>query len=266
MGNSSELRRLFQKNLEDLYGVFETGYRDYELSSLIELTVVQEQWLFIPANAICAKWHPYFNKKNYTHRFLLTQYNSTNTSGSVIDFIPEYNGEHSYEEIEAAYLSSNSRECFTLSKPTQAPGFYLTENQVKSVYLRLTNQHTQSHGINGLVRFQNDLLEAEQIGKEILNHWWGDLLFVINARESFLEFMWFLNRNTESPYYSLIQPSLLDIIERIINEWVIFRNSIMKLRISERAVDHQQLAEKIGQIIQLESFFAKELKACFAIT
>lgn len=258
---SNACRPILTSNLEALYTVKKTEYQNYELLDIIQDVVSRNMCLFTFGEAWHIPWHIYaYQKQIAPHFFLITDYNKETHQVYVIDWVPEYSGWISFDQVNKAYKERRGY-CFELSTPTFDMSSTLLMEQLRPCFRKIMGESNSEYrsGLFGLKEFRDDLQYLDKITFELLDTWWDPLKAIIDIRDKFLEFFYYLGINPDPSIEKSQVSQMIVILEKVLSAWMTFRNGLMKSKMTGE-IDILRGVGRLEKIIELEQQCALQLE------
>lgn len=244
------------KNISKVYNMKVTKYSDIPLKHILKETISRENCLFTVVDGYYIPWIPFYQNTHSDHAILIIDYNEDLNMVRVIDIWPNhFNGWLELDTVEKIYLKS-----FELTVPTLDLSDELLLSQIESCYEKIigSEENEKYSGIIGLEAFKRYL---DTVGDEIINYidyLWDTMKYIINAREGFLEFLFYLHNGNYPNANSLVKAETLELLEHTIKTWYVFKRKLLKQKITNNIHVEGNKAQ-LNQIIQLEKQFSEHI-------
>jgi hypothetical protein len=215
--------------------------------------------LFVYVESHYIPWHSFFQTLYRLHCIKIVETDSKLDKTFVIDWIPTFNDWVDFKQIDQAYIVGGS-QCFELTEPslnvTSSTLLKLLRNSYQSIIGE--SNHSSTSGIQGLLKYKDDLSKLSDNALDIIDLWWDSLTNIVEGRDRFLEFIHFLNNSPESIFYSSIDPNFIEVIDQTILHWIAFRNGLQR-SVMKGVIDTKKNVDKLEKIINLEEQCAEYL-------
>ncbi|MFB9328171.1 hypothetical protein ACFFSY_19760 [Paenibacillus aurantiacus] len=240
----------FWTNLERLYGMRRIEHEGRTLEALAEEVVIGrgstivltgDIW-HIPWSTIC------YRETHNNHDILITGYNPSLRELFVVDFVPEHAGWVAFDVIDAFFSGGIHLNGRTYAFEITAPSLRAEEETlIRQLGMARTKMDA---AVSGLERMYADLaLEQDCTG--LIEAWWDPMRPIVAYRESFLEFVLFMQHRALPGALVLAQAGTADTLANLASKWFSLRNNLKKLQM-KGAVSPQHILSRLAQIIQLE--------------
>ncbi len=242
--------------LRKLYKVRKTMFTDIPLTALLDSPrFAQKKQMFVIADEFDLPWTPEYQNIHHPHYFLLTDYDKAGHKVYVNDWWPvPYQDWLDLSMLEASFQEMGEH-AFVLSEPSFHYSDALLLEQMEVAYTQMTGWEDNglSAGIYGIRRFQQDILRMGQETASFIDRWFYMVKLTIEAKYLFLEYVLFLKVERGCP----IPDAFTQLLERTINGWFSFRNTMMSAKI-RKSLQPDKLADRLGKVVELEQACAEQ--------
>ncbi|MFC4101450.1 cysteine peptidase family C39 domain-containing protein [Paenibacillus xanthanilyticus] len=240
----------FWTNLEKLYGVRRIEHEGRSLKELAEdivlgrgstIVLTGDIW-HIPWSTIC------YRETHNNHDILITAYNPASHELYVVDFVPEHAGWVDYEVVDAFFSGGAELNGRTYGFELTAPSLRADD---ETLFRQLNFARTKmAFAVKGLERMHGDLARERDCTR-LVDAWWDPMRPIVAYRESFLEFVLFMQHLSLPGARALVQAGTADTLASLASKWFSLRNNLKKLQM-KGAVPAEQIRSRLAPIIELE--------------
>ncbi|MFD2671667.1 hypothetical protein [Marinicrinis sediminis] len=250
----------FIENVRGLYGM---QFHMLDTGSLFEsMEQLPESGLkmLVLASTYYLPWVTYDYQQNANeHAFLIADYDREQEKVYVVDFAPKYAGWVDREHIRQACKSAAF-----ISEPQRCCTFEETGTQLQKAWDKMIGKpaepgESNSSGIYGIRKMKEELRQLDPFPFEQIDIIWEPFRKIIATRDKFSEFISFLDKYPESPYYGRMNPELLHAVRENSGKWFAIRNKLLKSKLTQ-TLNLQQMDQAFDEIIDLEARCAEQLE------
>ncbi|MBG9790224.1 hypothetical protein [Brevibacillus laterosporus] len=254
----------FPGTLQKIYKAEFLHYEKRELLDVVKETISQNRQLFTVVDGRFFPW--YTDMEIFSHFVLIQDYDSASKLFYITDLWPyEFSDWFPIEPTKQAY-EVEGRYSFTLTEPSLQINEELLQQQFRSVCDKITGTDP---GYEGYLSGQKALLACQQDmilhGKDLgihLDKIFDMLKRVINYRDGFLEFVLYADQDQTSPVRNEIDPALITLVEETVNIWAVFRNYLIKAKVTGSTTFQKQI-DWVDKIIEKEKEVYEKLTTYF---
>lgn len=254
----------FPDTLQKIYQAEFLHYEKRELLDVVIETIKQNRHLFTVVDGRFLPW--YTDMEIFSHFVLIQDYDSTTERFYITDLWPyEFSDWFPIDPTKKSY-EVEGKYSFTLTEPSLRISEELLLQQFRSVCDKITGTDT---GYVGYLSGQQALLTCQQdmrlLGKDLglhLDKMFEMLKRVMNYRDGFLEFVLYAEQDQTSPVRNEIDPDLIVLVEETVNIWAVFRNYLIKAKLTG-STNFQKQIDWVDKIIEKEKEVYEKLTNYF---
>ncbi|WP_239616502.1 hypothetical protein [Cohnella mopanensis] len=239
-------------NLTKIYGVTDTFVPEFRhLIQFMSKVQWDEECFIISADAIELPWHPNYTHTSSIHMVIVDGYCAEKGEAHVVDWFPEYSGWIPLRILDLAWKKGN-RMHSVFSKPIFIGTNSLLVDQLKLCRSNMAGEQ-YDHGLTGLLgveRLKMDIISYNESDFDY-DKWWAGIFQVISARDTFLEFIYYVHNEIAESSIKEMYANFIVVINNTVQTWMTFRNGIMRSKLTK---DFQidKNVERLEKIILLE--------------
>lgn len=201
-------------------------------------------------------WTFNYKREHRPHWFLALDYRGEDSTVRIVDKIPEHDAREDVGVLDAAFRAGGST-CYEFS----GVEFEMNAGKLKELLeecRRNIDGRSPNEGLQGLRRFREDILARQEGCLDYVNRWWDQLKDLLDLRDQFVEFVYFLACADDSPVKGVVEDRAVETFDRTVNKWLAFRNGLLKTAMN-RTFDYKRVVERLDNIIASEEECAREL-------
>lgn len=236
------------RNLNRIYGVRKTLFHDTSLQNLMEWLEQSRKPIFLILDQYDLPWVTEYRMLHHDHCVLVSKVSTDRKQVFIQDLWPnEFRDWYAFADIDKAFRA-RGRRAWQLSMPSiESPDM---DKEIIRVLLngcadRMRGIQSAAYisGIQGLRRFQSDLLKSQPETLLPAERRFDLMRRLVDVRLLFLEFLCYLKQSDE--WREILPEGIIPAVERCVTAWHSLRNYIV---IS--SLKHHYTAAKCAELVE----------------